>query len=85
MLVPDPDPRFVLVWWSVMSVALIVIVYAAIVLAMDVIRSARPDDPRRSEIRARLTQLEEQDKPATRVDETRVAPITPRRSGGARR
>jgi predicted MFS family arabinose efflux permease len=69
-------------FWLVMGIALIVCLLAAMVVSVDLVRDR---DPRRTEIRERLEQLEQNHgrKTATRVDETRVTDITTRRVGGA--
>jgi hypothetical protein len=81
---PDVDTSLAIFWWSVISAAVIVTVYAAIVVILDCFRRPWDGDPRRTEIRERLEQLGNgHKKPATRVDETRVTDITTRRVGGA--
>jgi len=59
------------------------VLVVTIVLTWDYLQAETPE-PRRTEIRERLDQLEtEFGKRATRVDQTRIADITTRRTGGA--
>jgi hypothetical protein len=80
----ETDPIWLVIYWVVIGASLSLCVLTAIVLAWEFVRSW-DSDPRRTEIRERLEQLDGQRKSATRVDQTRIANITTRRSGGAQR
>ena len=71
---------WIVAFWLTMAIGTLSCVVAAIVLAVDFLRSGEPA-PRRSEIKDRLDSLDRMR--AMRVDETRTAPLTPRRDGGA--
>jgi len=71
---------WVVAFWLTMGIGTLSCLVAAIVLAVDFLRSGEPA-PRRSEIKDRLDSIDRMR--ATHVDQTHVALFTTRRDGGA--